>query len=296
MNPNVSLGYVGVEVSDPSAFEDYLGSILGLTPGAATSEGATTWRLDDKAHRIIVHRGDADDIVYAGFVSPDQASFEQQISRLKAGGADVVAGTDEERAARRVSGLARTIAPWGTPFEFAWGLADADTPFESPLVPGGFLTGDMGVGHVVFMIAGEQADFDAAQRFVVDVVGMVLSDIMDTEAMGMRVVGNFYHCNGRHHSLALIHLPVPSWPKKLDHIMIETVSEDNVGHAYDRAVAAEVPIARHLGKHPNDRMFSFYSVTPAGFQMEFGAGAVLVDDQWEVVTYDRVSAWGHHSS
>ena len=40
MRPNVSLGYVGVEVNDPDALGDYLGSILGLPTGAPTSEGA----------------------------------------------------------------------------------------------------------------------------------------------------------------------------------------------------------------------------------------------------------------
>ena len=70
---------------------------------------------------------------------------------------------------------------------------------------------------------------------------------------GLPVVGNFYHCNGRHHSMALIFVPVPEFPKKLDHIMIETVSMDNVGHAYDRALAAGIPIARDLGRHGDRR-------------------------------------------
>ena len=112
---------------------------------------------------------------------------------------------------------------------------------------------------------------------------------------GLDVSGNFYHCNGRHHSLALIFVPLPEFPRKLDHIMIETVSMDNVGHAYDRALDAKCPIARDLGKHPNDRMFSFYSAGPGGVQFELGAGAVTVTDDWEIVKYDRISAWGHHA-
>lgn len=294
MDQSMSLGYVGVEASDPDAFDEFLGSVLGLQRGAPTPEGASTWRMDEKAQRIIVHPGDADDVLYAGFLAADKAAYDRIVERVRATGAQVLPGTDEQRKARRVNELSYTTAPWGSRLEFGWGLAEADQPLDTPLVPGGFVTGDLGLGHVVFMVPGEPERFEEADKFATEALGLVLSDVMDISVGDARVVANFYHCNGRHHSVALAH--VPASPKQLDHIMIETVSEDNVGHAYDRARAAGVPIARHLGKHPNDRMFSFYAVTPAGFLMEFGAGAVEVDDDWEVVTYDRVSAWGHHSS
>lgn len=294
MDQSMSLGYVGVEVSDPEQFGEFLGSVLGLQPGAPTTDGGSTWRMDEKAQRIIVHTGDADDLAYAGFLGRDEAAYHRLVERVRATGAQVMPGTEEQRQARRVNELSYTTAPWGSRIELAWGLAEADQPLDTPLVPGGFVTGDMGIGHVVFMVPGEPERFQEANKFATDALGLVISDSMDTQVGDLRAVANFYHCNGRHHSVALVQ--VPAWPKQLDHIMIETVSQDNVGHAYDRAVAAGVPFARHLGKHPNDRMFSFYAVTPAGFLVEFGAGAVVVDDDWEVVTYDRVSAWGHHPS
>jgi 3-methylcatechol 2,3-dioxygenase len=41
-------------------------------------------------------------------------------------------------------------------------------------------------------------------------------------------------------------------------------------------------------------MFSFYLQTPAGFQIEIGHGARVVDDSWDDDRrYDRISAWGH---
>jgi hypothetical protein len=55
-----------------------------------------------------------------------------------------------------------------------------------------------------------------------------------------------------------------------------------------------VPIALSLGRHPNDRMVSFYGVTPAGFLFEVGWGARQVDDAtWEIGSYTQVSEWGH---
>ena len=49
-----------------------------------------------------------------------------------------------------------------------------------------------------------------------------------------------------------------------------------------------------LGRHPNDLMTSFYVRTPSGFDLEYGAGGVTVDDAaWETETYDALSIWGH---
>ena len=103
----------------------------------------------------------------------------------------------------------------------------------------------------------------------------------------------FYHCNPRHHSLAIGAVPI-ELPQKLHHVMVETVSPDNVGAAFDRAWNAGLPIANALGKHDNDKVFSFYVVTPAGFQLEFGYGARTIEEPWtENRRYDRISEWGH---
>jgi hypothetical protein len=76
--------------------------------------------------------------------------------------------------------------------------------------------------------------------------------------------------------------------------MVEVQDMDDVGLAYDRCVKAGYPMALELGHHPNDRMFSFYVRTPSGFAMEFGWGGIVVDDAtWQVITYDKMSDWGH---
>jgi hypothetical protein len=65
--------------------------------------------------------------------------------------------------------------------------------------------------------------------------------------------------------------------------MLEVGSMDDVGRAYDRCLAAGVPIASTLGVHPNDRMFSFYARTPSWFDLELGWGDRKIDDAtWEV--------------
>jgi hypothetical protein len=101
----------------------------------------------------------------------------------------------------------------------------------------------------------------------------------------------FFHANARHHTIAF----GDGQKKRIHHFMIEAGSMDDVGLAFDRALRAGVRIVNTLGKHPNDKMFSFYAKTPSGFQFEFGWGARQVDDAtWEPTTYDHISEWGHH--
>jgi catechol 2,3-dioxygenase-like lactoylglutathione lyase family enzyme len=83
--------------------------------------------------------------------------------------------------------------------------------------------------------------------------------------------------------------------KKLHHFLVEARSMDEVGLAFDRALKAGVRVVLTPGRHPNDRMFSFYARTPSGFEFEFGWGGREVDDAtWTPTTYHQISEWGHH--
>jgi hypothetical protein len=89
------------------------------------------------------------------------------------------------------------------------------------------------------------------------------------------------------------------WPnstsKRLHHFMVQVATLDGVGFALERATAAGAPITASLGRHTNDQMVSFYSRTPAGFEVEFGQGAIQVDDAtWRVARHDKPSSWGHN--
>jgi hypothetical protein len=76
--------------------------------------------------------------------------------------------------------------------------------------------------------------------------------------------------------------------------MVELGSLDDVGRAYDRCLDTGVPIVQTLGRHPNDRMFSFYARTPSGFAVEVGWGGLTVaDPSWRVAVYGELSEWGH---
>ncbi len=290
MSPTLEIGYLGIEVDDPDAYTEFFGEVIGLMPGAGSVPGTVTWTDDDAAQRLVLECGPANDAVYVGFVAADDAAFDAHVARLTAAGFEVTLGTDAQMRARRVERLAVVAAPWGVSVELACGLEPGPTPFASALMPGGFLTEGVGFGHAVFATTA----LDASHRFLVEGLGMAQSDWIETEiAPGIELEVRFYHCNARHHTVALARAPF-ELPQSLHHVMFETKERDDVGRAYDRAFESGRPIANALGRHDNDGMFSFYVVSPGGFQVEVGFGARTITADWsENRRYDRISSWGH---
>ena len=290
MQHEIELAYLGIEVPEPASLTSFFGDVIGLIPGEPGDGGAVTWRNDDRAHRIVVEPGPANDAVFVGFEAVGGETFRRVVDRLRAAGFESAAGTEEECRIRRVDRLARVTAPWGVPVEIVEGLQHAGTPYSSSLVPGGFLTEGVGFGHVVFATT----EFDESHRFLTDGLGFNQSDWLEMEIVeGIELLVRFYHCNERHHTVALARAPF-EMPQRLHHVMLETRERDDVGRAFDRAWATELPIPNGLGRHDNDGMFSFYVQSPAGFQVEVGHGARVIDDGWDDNRrYDRISAWGH---
>ena len=283
---DLQLGYLGIEVPDVAALSAFFANIVGLVPGDEPS----TWRNDAKARRIVVAEGTSADAAFLGFEAAGPDVWAATAARLEDAGYPVARATSEDTVARRVDQLACTEAPWGVRVEVTHGLAEAEQPFASQLVGGGFVTEDKGFGHVVFATTA----FDESHRFVTEGLGMRQTDWVETEiAAGIELEIRFYHCNPRHHSLALARAPF-DLPQRLHHFMVEVADRDDVGYAFDRAWTAGCAIASGLGHHLNDQMFSFYVTSPAGFQVEVGHGARLVSESWdENRRYDRISTWGH---
>ena len=247
MTADLEVAYLGVQVANPTAFGAFLTDIVGLVPGETTADGLATWRNDERVHRIIVEEGPANDAAFVGLEAGSADAFGRVVERARAAGATVTEGTASDAAARRVDQLARIDTPWGVAVEIVHGLAVASEPFDSPLVPGGFVTKDQGFGHVVFVTG----DLDGADRFVREALGFAESDWLETDLGGLPLTVRFYHCNPRHHSLALGALPI-ELPQKLHHVMVETVSQDNVGLAFDRCVERR-PAHRQCARQTRQR-------------------------------------------
>ena len=290
MQHDLQLGYLGLEVPDPPSLDVFFGETIGLVPGEPVHPAGVSWRNDDKAHRVLVQPGPANDASFVGFEASGEGVLERVADRLRSSGFVVEHGSVEDLKSRRVERLIRTRAPWGIPVEVVTGLSPASAAFDSDQMPSGFLTEGVGFGHVVFATMW----FEESHRFLVDGLGMVQSDWLEMElGPDVELEVRFYHCNERHHTVALARPPF-EMPQKLHHIMFESNSRDDVGRAFDRAWNAGLTIAKGLGRHDNDGMFSFYVVSPAGFQVEVGYGGRRVTYPWlDNRRYDRISLWGH---
>lgn len=274
----MQLGFLEFEVRDIDAWTTFFTEVIG-----AISVGDGRFRIDGHAWRFQLIEGPADDLATVGW-ELEEAELEATLQRIQASSHPVSEAPGAVRGARR---RFRLTDPAGVPIELVEGLELASKPFSSALVPSGFVGDDEGLGHVVL----SAPDKAASQRFYEQLLGFKLSDHIVCEIYGHPVDLSFFHSNPRHHSLAF----GGPQPKRLHHFMLEAKAVDEVGRCYDRTIRSGAAIMMTLGRHPNDRMLSFYAQTPSSFQFEFGWGARKIDDNtWKSTTYNQISEWGHH--
>lgn len=304
-----ALGYMGFAVKDVGHWRDYLTKKIGLMETSFSTNEDARFRMDSRSWRIGVTHGDLDDLAFVGFEVSNPLALAAMRSRLLEAGIKVEDASPELLAARDVLGMIRCTDPFGLQVEIFYGAADQyEKPFVSPVGVKGFVTGNQGMGHYFYAVP----DISSALRFYTDVLGFQLSDFIDiTLSPELTVRGHFFHCNGRHHTMAIAEAPMP---KRLHHFMLQATSLDDVGFACDRLDGCnedfidsnlnlgvadadrESYLTTTIGRHVNDHMVSFYARTPSGFEIEFGWGAREVkDNSWSVTRHNRTAMWGHKS-
>jgi 3,4-dihydroxy-9,10-secoandrosta-1,3,5(10)-triene-9,17-dione 4,5-dioxygenase len=291
-----ALAYVVADAVDPSRWRQFGERVLGTMSSDAPQDGAYL-KLDERAYRIAVHKAEADRYFASGWEVPDARAFEQTLDDLSRAGVNVEPGGESLRRSRQVERFATFLDPSGNRHELVQGYVGARSGFSSPLGVAGFKTSsgavDLGVGHTVL----PALQFDATLALFRDTLGFGLSDVFNfrpaPEAPNMRIY--FLHAaSGRHHSLALAEMPNPAG---CVHMMVEVNSMTDVGRAHDRRERAGVKLIATLGEHENDRMTSFYMMTPGHFAIEYGWGGLIVDPaSWRATETRQVSVWGHDFS
>jgi 2,3-dihydroxybiphenyl 1,2-dioxygenase len=162
------------------------------------------------------------------------------------------------------------------------GLHAAADPFLPTRSISGFRTGLLGLGHAVLTVER----IESVMPFYTDLMGFRLSDYTLAPFKAY-----FFHVNRRHHSLAFIE----TGTNGLHHVMMELLSLDDVGQAYDIAQMDADRVGVTLGRHSNDLMTSFYAKTPSPFLIEYGWGGSTIDlPNWKPTEYKYgPSLWGH---
>ncbi|GGY59349.1 VOC family protein [Streptomyces omiyaensis] len=289
-----ALGYLRLETTRLDAWRRYTLDILGMAEAPGSTDTTLLLRLDDRAYRIAIQAGESDRLLAAGWELANAGALAAATAALEAAGVAVETAGAAELAERRVQGLVHLTDPCGNPLELYWGQAQDHTPLATPY-GNRFVTGDLGLGHVVLPVP----DVEAALDFYENLLGFQLRDSMKLPPQAVPTAAerrdfhwmHFLGPNRRHHSLGLY---PGALPPGIVHFMVELETLDDVGLGLDRMQAAGIPIASSLGRHTNDRMVSFYAQAPGGFQVEYGWDGLVVDPAtWVAKEITADSVWGH---
>ena len=276
-----ALGYVGVKSRELEDWAAYASNFLGMQQVDA-SRGSLAFRMDDRKQRLLVEQSDGEGAAFFGWEVADAAALDALGAHLERHEVRFTRGDRALCAERHVTDLIRFNDPVGNRLEVFHGPATASDPFKPGRAISGFRTGPLGMGHAVL----HTTRIDEIMPFYRDILGFKLSDYILRPFRAF-----FFHVNQRHHSLAFLE----TGKSGIHHLMVETSYLDDVGQAYDLALAKPEMIGTTLGRHANDAMTSFYSYSPAKFMFEYGWGGRTIDPaNW--TSHERTegpSIWGH---
>ncbi len=287
-----NLGYVIFDLEEPKQWADYATNVLGMTEGKKS--GQTRFlRMDNAPFRFMLRKAKKDAMAASGFDMGSKSAYERQLKTLNANGVKVKAGSESQAKRRAVTEFSQFSDPSGNPIEIYYGRINR-APFKAGFGIKKFVTGRMGMGHVVL----PAPNFDETSKFYTELLGFGVSDDLTLPPFMEGVPDqrlHFMHAkNPRHHTLALYNFPNPIG---LIHVMVEVGTIDEVGKGLDRAKAADIPVIASIGRHSyeNDHMFSFYMMGPRGFAVEYGCDGKQVKDwkKYKPTVTTSGDVWGH---
>lgn len=282
------LGYFAIDTREVAKWHQLLSDVLGM--GAEQGAGVTFYRLDEWHHRIAVYESNCEAVRAVGWQLDNELALGEMVSSLEAAGVSLAPLSQMACEERRVTAGYRFLDPVSSmPTEIFFGPICEQLPFAPSGGISGYWTGEDGLGHVVYFVE----DYERAKRFYTTTMGFKTSDRIVWD--GGEKDATFFHCNPRHHSLAVMPPFGDIPPGTFNHLMLQGRSINDVGIAYDRVRDLGIPLMMELGKHTNDLTESFYLVTPSGFGLEFGCNSTRVGDNWQVKTYDAPMIWGHRN-
>jgi 2,3-dihydroxybiphenyl 1,2-dioxygenase len=275
------LAYVVYEASSLDDWEHFGVSLLGMQL-AEKSADAIALRTDRKAHRWLVRRGPADDLVASGYEVTDDAALDALIERLTAAGVEVAEGDADLAASRAVDRIAVTADPMGNRVELVTGFADAPTPFHSDALLGEFVTGAGGAGHHVLLSKGVARE--TYLEFYEGLLGFRISDrIVEELAPGAVADLIFLRCNPRHHSVAFARGPHVS----LHHVSFEMRGVEEFMRGSGRVIRSGAKLVWGQGRHlAGDNTYSYF-LDPHHNTIEYTTELEELDeDSWHPHVYD----------
>ncbi len=278
------LGYVRFGVADLNEWRAFATDLIGLEVTQEEEDGRLYLRNDMWHHRIILEEDGSNDLIAAGLRVAGPAEFQEMQNTLTEARVPFEIASAETTRQRRVLELMLLEDPNGNPLEIFHGpQVDSQRPFHPGRgMFGKFCTGEGGIGHMMMACKDLQATYDF--YVLIGMRGSVEYRIPGPDGNTTEIL--FVHCNSRDHTFAF-GLPTK---KRVDHLMLEVDNMDDVFLTYELIQKSQYPVIISPGKHSNDHMFSFYCVSPSGFQVEVGWGGRDATHQSEYYTGDT---YGH---
>ena len=274
---------VGVGVPDRQAFANFSHDMLGL-PTSDSADGITTYmQIDHYRHRLAARTAREPVLNYISFDVGGPDALAEWEKKLAAKEIAWRAGSRAECRERQVADFIELRDPDGHPLALSHGFEIATEPVR--------YTRELnvtGLGHVLLTVKDTQRSHD----FYTGVLGLRLSDWVNIDDH-IRLC--FLRCNARHHSIAFAPC-MPGKSPRLQHVMLEVESLDDVMRSYHFLRLRKAPIGMGPGRHPNCQTVHVYVQTPGGFAVEFGWGHRRLDDAaHQPIVYPSgtpVDVWG----
>src|SRR5690606_2098338 len=143
-----SLGYIGVNSTDPTRWSAFGTQVLGMmdvSAGLRTgADNSVFLKMDDRPYRILVSQAATDSYGFSGWEIAGPAAFADAVQTLERHGINYEHGGAELLAVRRVQELVSFADPAGNRHEIYWGPVSDFRQFASPVGIKKFITGDQG--------------------------------------------------------------------------------------------------------------------------------------------------------
>ncbi|MFC3612818.1 VOC family protein [Lutimaribacter marinistellae] len=289
----VKTGYVVATTTDIDDWKRFGGEALGLHMDVRGPD-LLSFRVDDRERRLIIRKGETNDIATIGLEIANEDALETILSRLKERSVDVTEVAGKEADIRGVDRFWKLVGPKKIAVEM---FLTARTIATAPEIkPSGFKVDEGGLCHLA-ITSREPASMLGFWREIFDAR---TSDQIVEKVPGVELLITFTRFNERHHSIAVAEtkgMKMDPMPARIHHMALEVADVHDVIGAYERCRALGYKISMSIGRHTNDHAISFYVQSPSGFDVEFSCDGIRVNDALEDFPEGKVhhgiSEWGH---
>jgi catechol 2,3-dioxygenase len=253
------VGSVGLRVVDLETSVAFAIEVLGLRE--VERAGDTVYlSCNERHHELALIEGPEPGIDHTALQVGCAADLEHVRDRVSAGDFELLPNRENELGTQESF---RFVGPDGHVFEIFHGMAH-----DQPATYAHIGVRPRKFGHVTL----KTPDLYGVEAFLVDVLGMRLSDSVTAEGVG-RVMA-WYRCNNDHHGIGLV-----LGEASMHHYAFELEGWSSVGALADHLIAGGRQFLAGPGRHGAGNNLFTYFLDPSGAVVEYMADIDRIDDE-----------------